>query len=76
MHLTLGEREEKNFQNTQNSYIRGHLPHFVKVNIQRFQKDTWKICVVILCSTFSGVQCATCIFLLFFFLCVVFYPNI
>ena len=31
IHLTLGEMELKNFDNTQNSLIRGKLPHFVKV---------------------------------------------
>jgi hypothetical protein len=31
IHLTLGDMELRNFENTQNSFIRAHLPHFVRV---------------------------------------------
>jgi hypothetical protein len=32
MHITVGEMEHKNFENTQNSLARNQVPHFVKVS--------------------------------------------
>jgi hypothetical protein len=52
MHLTVGEMETKNFENTQNSLMRNQVPYYMKVHSLRVLRCCVGLQTAVNCSNF------------------------